>query len=320
MSVADILDMSTSIENCNYYLRSGLEGNTSINMAFNSQKLFSYSNDWLYLIWVYYSMNNSIYPTLYSQWLAINTAPPAVHIPGNSVLVSSSFSSGTAHGYVGIFEIIAEMLKADLPYDNYIVHANAQDGVKHIISKAFPRANLVYIEPGIVYNLQHLTLIPIKHHNYHYTHDMEHVIRDISPMVQRLFFTERAPIKKLAVIKTNLGQNLTTDGVFLDADVCAFCKMHDITYVDPKDVTETEYFNTVHAAESIVFSWGTTHFKGMVYVSDACRQITVLVKGNYLGQYETHRTTNELVFKYKNANIKYIELESDSDLWTLDPF
>jgi len=321
MSVVDILNVSTSIENCHYYLQSGLHGNTSINMAFNSQNLFSYSNDWLYLIWVYYSANHPLYGILYSKWLENKTKPPTVHIPGNSILVSSSFSSGTAHGYVGIFEIIAEIKRVGLQYDNYIVHANAQDGVKHIIAKAFPHTNLIIIEPETVYNLQHLTLIPIKYHSYHFVHDTEHVLVDIVPVIQSLLLTEKAaPISKLAVIKTRSGQNLTAEGVFNDEDVQTFCKMRELVYVDPKDVTETVYFNTLYAAETIVFSWGTTHFKGLLYISDECKQVTILVKNDFIYQYEFHRTTDTLVFKYKNANIKYMILERDSDLLTLDPF
>lgn len=319
MSLLDILDKSFVAEDCNYYLDSKMYANSSINMAFNKTNIFTFSNDWLYLILVYYTQNVGIYSEILSLWEEKKNKVPDVIISGKSVLVSSAFSSGTVHGYVGIYEILAKIKQENIEYDNYLVHENSQDGIKHIIATAFPNGHIIYIEAGLIYNIHNLRLIEIKHHNYHYCDEIDYIETNITPLIRDLFLNkaETANISRLAVIKTETGQNLTSDGVFKIDDVLDMCKTRNIEYVDPKFITESQYFNKIYAAEKILFSWGTTHYKGLLYISDKCKKIIIIVKDNFILQYNTLLNHNQLVYKYRNAEIKYVMILEPKDLFTV---
>lgn len=320
-----ILNADKHITNCNYFLDKNLFGNTSINIAFNTSQIFKYSNDWLYLIWSYYHPNHGLYKNIMSTWEHIKNKAPDIHLPGTSVLVSSSFSSGTVHGYVGIWEIISDIKKSNIQYDNYLVHQNAQQGIKDIIHCAFPDCNIQYITPNVIYNIESLQLPEIIHHNYHYVSELEYIVTNIQPLITSVFlhrYIHEQPekIDKLAVIKTTSGQNLTGDGVYNYDTTIQFCASRGFVYIDPKDMHESKYCNLLYHSKNILFSWGTTHFKGLLYISDECENIIIIVKDSFKQQYDGLHKANQLVSKYKNATIRYIQVETDSDLHSIQLF
>ena len=326
-NIIDILNKDKHIKNCNYFLDNTLYGNTSLNIAFNNSHICTYSNDWLYLVWYYYNPNHVVYKNILSTWKNIKNKVPDIHISGNTVLVSSSFSSGTVHGYIGIWEIISEIKRCNIKYDNYIVHQNAQQGIKDIISFAFSDCNIIYIKPNVIYNIESLILPQIIHHNYHYVSDIEldYISNNINPLLKNVFLdrqnTEQLDtIDKLAIIKTTSGQNLTGDGVYNYDTTIQFCSSRGLLYIDPKDMHESKYFNLIYHSKNILFSWGTTHFKGLLYISDECENIIIIVKDSFKQQYDRMLKTDQLVYKYKNATIKYIEVSTDSALQSIQLF
>ena len=90
-------------------------------------------------------------------------------------------------------------------------------------------------------------------------------------------------------------------------EIVNFCNKNMITLVEPTDYSEDNYARIVHGAKKIIFSWGTTFMKGMLYISDNCEHIDVLVYGDvFQTQYISDSvSSNPFPLKYKQATIKY---------------
>jgi hypothetical protein len=156
----------------------------------------------------HYRLFEKIYNTLkniFIEYKSIN----GTFIPGNSVLVSSSFSSGTIHGYLGILEILIDLKSKT--FDKYVVHQNAQKGIKELIELSVPKDKILYIDGDNLYEFEHLTLIPIRSHSTHFsTSEIPYLQQTIFPFIDDLLFTKESPVNKhIAVIKSSKSSNVT---------------------------------------------------------------------------------------------------------------
>ena len=150
----------TEIVDCKYVFLNELYGNSTVSLAFNAEHIFKYSCDWLYIIATYFHIPvPDIYNRLMTTFMKYRFHS-SVRIPGKSVLVSSSFSSGTVHGYIGMFEILMRLQGSS--YDTYVVHQNAQNGIKDLIKLVVNIEKIHYLLPDTVYDFEHLSIIPIK--------------------------------------------------------------------------------------------------------------------------------------------------------------
>jgi hypothetical protein len=309
--MSDILSFvkdNTQISNCKYFFKNELFSNTTISLAFDDKFIYKYSCDWLYLILVYFNPDNpsELYNSLkniFTKYKSVN----GMFIPGNSVLVSSSFSSGTIHGYLGIFEILIGLQSKT--FDKYIVHQNAQKGIKELIELSVPKDKILYIDGDNLYDFEHLTLIPIRSHSTHFSpSEIPYLQQTIVPFLDNLLFKIESPVNEyIAVIKSSKSSNVTNDGIFMHDEIVNFCNQNRIKLVEPTDYSEDNYARIVHGAKKIIFSWGTSFMKGMLYVSDNCKHIDVLVYGEvFHSQYKsTSVSSNPFPQKYKQATIKY---------------
>ena len=312
--MSDIITLcndSTYIKNCNYYFLGKLHGNTTISLAFDTTYIYKYSCDWLSLIinYFYQNPNNDVYIKLKDTFLK-NTSSKGIYIPGNSVLVSTSFSSGTVHGYVGIFEILIGIQYTN--YDTYIVHQNAQKGIKDLIEIAIPKEKIYYMAEDTLYTFEQLTLIPIKTHNFHYTKsELPYLEGTIYPFIKSLLFTGPLPIhNSICILKSSQSSNLTVDGIFQFNEIELFCKTNGCLRIEPTEYSEDKYARIIHGTMRLIVSFGTTFFKAMLYISDQCKQIDVLVYGkNFEFQYKSY----EFPSRYKEANISYHIVSSLED-------
>ena len=309
--MSDILNFvndTTQISNCKYFFNNEVFSNTTISIAFDDKFIYKYSCDWLYLILYYFNPDNpsGIYNSLKSIFIKYKSIN-GTFIPGNSVLVSSSFSSGTIHGYLGIFEILIDLQTKT--FDKYIVHQNAQKGIKELIELSVPKDKILYIDGDNLYDFEHLTLIPIRSHLIHFSPiDIPYLQQTIIPFLDDLLFKIESPVNEcIAVIKSSKSSNITNDGIFMHDEIVNFCNKNIIKLVEPTDYSEDNYARIVHGAKKIVFSWGTTFHKGMLYISDNCKHIDVLVYGKvFETQYKSDSvSSNPFPQKYKQATIKY---------------
>jgi hypothetical protein len=309
--MSDILSYvndTTQISNCKYFFNNEVFSNTTISIAFDDKFIYKYSCDWLYLILYYFNPDNpsGIYNSLESIFIKYKSTN-GTFIPGNSVLVSSSFSSGTIHGYLGILEILIDLqLKT---FDKYIVHQNAQKGIKELIELSIPKDKILYIDGDNLYDFEHLTLIPIRSHLIHFSpSDIPYLQQTIIPFLDDLLFKIESPVNEsIAVIKSSKSSNITNDGIFMHNEIVNFCNKNMIKLVEPTDYSEDNYARIIHGAKKIIFSWGTTFMKGMLYISDDCKDIDVLVYGEvFQTQYNSYSvSSNPFPQKYKQATIKY---------------
>jgi hypothetical protein len=220
--------------------------------------------------------------------------------------VSTSFSSGTGHGYFGILEILMSLNGS---YDTYVVHQNAQNGIKDLIELAVPSEKIYYILPDTLYAFDDLTLIPVRTHSIHFSEAEKGTIRPITDYVHRLLFdSKEIPLSEtVVVLKSSTSANLTGDGIFPYNTIVEFCDQKAWRRVEPIEHKEDEYARIIHGSKRLVMSFGTTWTKAMLYVSDRCEQIDVIINGSaFQMQYAAFIGTSvEFPRQYKNARITY---------------
>ena len=306
MSILDFCRDETQIA-CKYIFLGQLCGNSTVSLAFDAESIYKYSCDWLYLIDSY--LHASPTPGIYTQLLNVFQNCRRVDgykVPGRSVLVSTSFSSGTVHGYIGILEVLLSLTG---PYDNYIVHQNAQNGIKDLIQLAVPSEKLYYILPDTLYDFDDLTLIPVRTHSLHFAEAEKGTIRPITDFVHRLlFYSKECPLSDtVVVLKSSKSINLTGEGIFQYEDIMSFCSQKGWPFIEPIEYKEDEYARIIHGSKRLVMSFGTTWIKAMFYISDRCEQIDVIINGPaYQEQYNAFLGTQaEFPRRYKNAAITY---------------
>jgi hypothetical protein len=304
---------TTQILNCKYFFKNKLIGNTTASIAFDDKFIYKYSCDWLYLILFYFNPNkpSAIYNILKRIFIKYNSIN-GTFIPGNSVLVSSSFSSGTVHGYLGILEILIDLQTKT--FDKYIVHQNAQKGIKELIELSIPKDKILYINGDNLYEFEHLTLIPIRSHSIHFSSsEIPYLQQTIIPFLDDLLFKIESPVNEhIAIIKSSKSTNTTNDGIFNHNEIVNFCNKNIIKLIEPTDYSEDNYARIVYGAKKIIFSWGTSFIKGLLYISDNCKHIDVIVYGKtFQSQYKScSMSSHPFPQKYKQATIKYYLISS----------
>ena len=305
MSILDFCRDDTQIA-CKYIFLGQLWGNSTVSVAFDTESIYKYSCDWLYLIvsYLHASPTPGIYNDLFNVFQNCRSVQ-GCRIPGRSVLVSTSFSSGTIHGYIGILEVLMSL---NGPYDTYVVHQNAQHGIKDLIELAVPSEKIYYILPDTLYDFDDLTLIPVRTHSIHFSEAEYGTIQAITDFVHRLLFSIECPLSDtVVVLKSSTSANLTGDGIFQYEDIMTFSNQKGWPFIEPIEHKEDEYARIIHGSKRLVMSFGTTWTKGMLYISDRCEQIDVIINGStYQEQYNAFLgSSHAFPSRYKNAAIIY---------------
>jgi hypothetical protein len=313
------LKQGQQLSNCKYFLQSNRIGNTTLHFAFDKEGVYEFSNDWLYLLKVYFNKVACPYKQILELYIKYKDEPPKTVVTGSSVLLSTSFSTGTIHGYVGIFDIICQLKNSGLTYDNYMIHDNAQAGIKNIVETLFSGKNIVYIKSGTLYEFESLALLAVKYHNFHFHRKGEiELIRNIEILLEKEFLLPNFVFdESIAVIKNGNSVRLTSDGVYNYEQVQRFCDTNNYKLIEPTESSEQVYYNRLYNCKNLVLTWGTTYFKALLYISDKCENITVLVApGGYTSQYKSFLNGKSLLTKYKNAILTY-KLVANLDLGAL---
>lgn len=98
-------------------------GNSLYTIAINNSnnKIYSHSNQWLSLIKHWYPHQRLIYQTIVDKYkmIILNNQKNSDYINEIVIPFITSFSSGTVHGYSGIFYILNEYINNLDAYKNY---------------------------------------------------------------------------------------------------------------------------------------------------------------------------------------------------------
>lgn len=314
----DFCDNTNNAEKNVYYtIKTTLIGNSVLCLGVYNNKILTLTNEWLYLIAIYYHKNTN--PEIYNQIIKnynniINNSSTdnfTVIINENVIPLITSFSTGTIHGYTGLFYILIEYINNFELYKNYkiLVYKNSQKGILDIINYFIDGKNIIYLDPEIIYRFDLMFIIP---NQYHYYDNLEfnnkvslfihnNIINSINKKTILIY-------PKICIIKSSISSNLTQDGVFNNNDIIKFCTKYNLVNIEPTNYNEIEIIKIINSCEQFIVSWGTTFFKNFIYISDKCKKIIVLIYGNvFINQYNNEQN---IITKFKSANIEYKIIDS----------
>lgn len=297
-------------------------GNTMITLAVKNDNNYicTYSNEWLYLIKSYHSNNHNIYNSIINFYNTIIHKHNVSIINEETISFITSFSTGTVHGYSGLFYIISEYINNIELYKNkkILVAKNSQQGILDIINHLSNRNiinknNIIYLDKNIIYHIQSILFIPNKCHIFN-----DELCNKVTNIVNKYIICDRIDINymkslnlpenlnKICIIKGSNSHNLTASGVIPQNNVINFANKWNITLVEPSIINEIVLIHIISKCKIFVTTWGTAFLKNYIYVSDICTNIIVIVVGeDFINQYNFYLNTNTLLHKYKNANIIY---------------
>jgi len=320
----------------------------SINCS-TSNYINYYSNEWLYLIKdLHYNNSNNrhtkdyndlmrAYSHFKNEYNCIITSKKVdnniIYVDEDVVQLFTTFSRGTVHGFSGLYHIIIEYLYNIHKYIDLkiLFYKDSQQGILDIINylceiKLIDKNKIIYIENDKRYIFKSITQIPNKYHDF-----VKNLLKTSDIFIQKyLLRTNIISItnnENLCLLKTSNTNNSTQDGIFNQDIVNNFCKMYNIFKIE--QFNELDLIHTIYNCKLLIITFGSAFFKNFIYISDKCEKIIVVVNGSlYTNAYNEHKlvlpTTSEeenfknhILYKYKNATIKYIVVNNDL---TFNPF
>ena len=329
MNINNLFDYCTEMNitenNSIYYIGNSI-GNSLFTLSIDNitNKIYSYSNEWLYLIKSYYP-NSQMYNEVVNigNHIVSTKHLNTTFMNENVLPLITSFSTGTVHGYAGLFCMLFEYFENYELYKDLklLVYVNSQKGIldiiNHLINKnIFNRDQIIYLNPNIQYLFNKITFIPNKYHVFHSNNDVN-LGYQLEPYINKWFINDKNDINyynslnlsqndKICIIKSSHSNNLTPDGGVNINNIINFCNKNNFTFVEPVSVNEVELIHNINKSRIIILSWGTAFMKNHIYISNNCEKIIVLVIGdNFIGQYSHAQANNVLITRFKNAIIEY---------------
>lgn len=313
----------------------------SINCS-TSNYINYYSNEWLYLIKdLHYNKPNhthdynnlsSAYSHFKNEYNYIITSKNVdnniIYVDEDVVQLFTTFSKGTVHGFSGFYYMIIEYLNNIHKYIDLkiLFYKDSQQGILDIINylceiKLIDKNKIIYIENDKKYIFKSITHIPNKYHEF-----VGNLIKSTDIFIQKyLLRTNIINItnnENLCLLKTNNTYNISQDGVFNQDIVNNFCQRYNIFKIE--QMNELDLINTINNCKLLIITFGSAFFKNFNYISDKCEKIIVVVNGShYTNVYYNYKLllpstsdeeayfTNQVLYKYKNATIKYIVVNND---------
>jgi hypothetical protein len=304
-------------ENVTYFIQKENLGNSMLIICTNDlNQILSYSNEWLYLISAYYPTNptynfitdryNSLIKNEYNEIIITEKVIPFI----------TSFSTGTVHGYIGFFSIIMGYLENKDKFKNHkiLVYKNSQTGLLQILNhlcslNIIEKEKIILIDPDIKYKINNIHFIKSRGHIF--TND--DLTYNISRFIENTWKPdENYNANKICIMKTESSENLTHSGIIKTQTAVSFCKKFNLDMLNPGDINENDLIVSLLSCKLFVVTWGTAFFKNIVYLSEKCECIIVLVIGDdFINQYN-HLSK---FYKFKNAKVVYKIVSEDlSDL------
>ena len=306
---------SNNEDNVYYYIKKEIIGNCILTLAIKDNKILSSSCEYLTILKHAYYPSNHMYTEIingYNYILNKIINNNISYINDDVISFITSFSTGTAHGYAGLFYNLIHYNNNynELNYKNkkIVVYQNSQKGIKDIIeylaTKSIISNNIIYLEPSIIYKFNNMVIIENEHHGI-----CDEFALIVSNFIDKYFIKNNFLIKleRISIIKSNESTNLCDNGICAKDDIIKFNINNNLTFIEPTDYNEVDFINILYNAKIIVMSWGTTFFKNYYYISDNCTHIYVLIIGTiFIDQYNFTKTNNYLITNFKNTIIEYI--------------
>ena len=314
-----------TITNNSIYFIGPQINNSLFTLCVDNKKIYSYSNEWLYLIKHYYKEHylHPMYNNILIHYQSINeTKINDINLEYknyNVIPFITSFSLGTTHGYAGLFYMLNEYIKNYDKYKKYniLIYENSQQGLLDIINhfidkKIIDKNKIIYLSSNIKYLFNTIEFIPNKWHEYNCE-----VLELIEKYIIDPDLNNSISINnRICIIKSSSSSNITYAGIVNDYYINLFSLNNNLLFLNPSKINEISLINMIYNCKIFVSSWGTAFFKNYIYISEKCEEIIVLVIGyEFMHQYESRKLSNTLLSKYKNATIKYIFANETLDLF-----
>jgi len=306
-------------DNVYYYIDSKLYGNSISIIGINSYgKIMSLSDEWLSLIKVYYNINNPhiMYHNTINMYNYINNNKnKCLYYDELVIPLITSFSTGTVHGYTGIYSILIEYINNYEKYKNYklLVYKNSQKGILDIINKLcnlniIDKNNIIYLDGDIIYKFKSLLIIPNICHVF--TNPLS---INTNNFIEKYLLNNIYPkYKQICLLKTTNTNNITNVGVINNKHSKYLCDKYNLNFLNTNIIDEIELLNTINNCEIFVTSWGSAFLKNYIYISNNCKKIIVLViDQEFIKQYNNNKN---LIKKFKNAIIEYVLCENSNNI------
>ena len=259
MNIDNLFNYCNTIENSNNVLlkfNSKLSGNSLLTLAVSENKILTYSNEWLYLIKNYYP-NNYIYHQIIDMYNNIttnnNTNNNIINIDEDVLSFITSFSTGTVHGYSGLYYMIIKYIENIEYYKNFkiIVANNSQSGILNIIKHFKNKLNLnniIFLNPDTIYKFKSVTFIKNIYHNIYQNND--DFINKISELINKYIIIDKNDLlyykslnlpeknENICILKSNKSVQLTNTGTIDYNDLVNFSNKNNLTIIEPDIINE----------------------------------------------------------------------------------
>ena len=303
-----------TVKNIIYFIGDNI-GNTKLILSYenNNKKICAYADEWLYLINVYYQQNHPYYSFLVNNYndLISSDVTDKSFSDYDVIPFITSFSTGTAHGYSGIFYILKEYINNIEHFKNYhiAIYIDSSQGILDIINhfiniNIIDRNKIIKLSSSKKYLFKSIHFISNKWHQYPITLNLKLIKRYIVNKDKSSEYLNNC--SKICIIKNSGSINKTESGIVPRKKAEYFSNRNNLRFIEPTEMNEIDLINTLFYTTLFVVSWGTAFFKNYIYLSNRCKKIIVLVIGSdFITQYNNYRKENILFNKYKNADIVY---------------
>ena len=227
---------------------------------------------------------------------------------------TTSFSTGTAHGYSGLFNLIEnyQRLYSD---KKIVVYKYSQNGIlqliSHLIANRYGMEKIIYIEQNQTYIFKKIYCIQNLYHEFNLDliNKLNHILKDQIIYSDEIFNNKYGypnNLDRICIIKSTVSENITSCGIVDVNLINNYCIKNKYTLIDPSSYNEIDFANILYRCTDLVVSWGTAFFKNYHYLSERCNMIKVLVFDHvYISQYNNALIHNALLNNYQKAKISY---------------
>ena len=285
--------------------------------------IYKYANEWLYLINEFNVNNNAYnstslnnYINTYNTIIQDNTKQ-ITYINENVLQLFTTFSRGSVHGFSGFYYTIIEYITNFNKYKDLklIIYKETQNGMLDIINflcekNIIDRIKIIYIEKNTYYSFLSVTFIPNCFHVFY-----KELIPNVDTFIKKYLVSEILDTKEhICLLKIENASYISNKGLMKLKVVEEFTKKYSFDIINTNN--ELKLINTIYNCSILIISYGSAFFKNFIYISEKCKKVIVIVKDNYISDYNRLCETNSptqgiIVKKYKNADFIYKIIDND---------
>jgi hypothetical protein len=284
-----------------YYHIGHMVGNSLLTLGISADnKIIGYSNEFLYLLKFYYELEkrqDGIYDFIVKYYRTINSLinDKLIEIDEEVLILITSFSTGTIHGYAGLYYMLIEY-KKKYNGKKIAIFKYSQKGILDIIYHVIPKSDIIELDDHQLYKIKKGQFIK---NEWHF-----HSRDSITDFLKENLINESDKYneyigKKICIIKNSRSQNLTSVGVIKHNDALTYANNNGYLLMEPSEFNEIDLINILYRCRDIVFTWGTAFFKNMAYLSRECEIVKCLITHDFMHQYYDYHNYGKEIKYYK---------------------